>query len=64
MKGVVRGNVIVRNLLSGLLTVPEVEIFLLNSVYPICGSWRMTVTAEEIVRISEAHVFPRKEYKL
>ena len=50
MKGVVRGNVIVPESPVGLIDGAEVEIFLLNSVDPICGSWQDDRTAEEIVK--------------
>lgn len=60
MKGVVRGNVIVPDSTVGLIDGAEVEIFLLNSADPICGSWQDDRTAEEIVKEIKGSRFSRE----
>ena len=60
MKGVVRGNVIVPDSPVGLIEGTEVEIFLLNSADPICGSWQDDRTAEEIVKDIKGARFSRE----
>ena len=60
MKGVVRGNVIVPDSPVGLIDGTEVEIFLLNSADPICGSWQDDRTAEDIVKDIKGSRFSRE----
>jgi len=60
MKGVVRGNVIVPDSPDGLIDGTEVEIFLLNSVDPICGIWQDDRSAEEIVKEIKGSRFSRE----
>ena len=60
MKGVVKGNIIIPDSPAELVDGTVVEIFLLNSVDPICGSWQDDRTAEEIVKDIKNSRFSRE----
>ena len=60
MKGVVRGNVIVPDSPAGLIEGTKVEIILIDSTDPICGSWQDDRTAEEIVKDIKGSRFSRE----
>ncbi len=60
MKGVVRGNVIIPDSPVELIDGTEVEILLLNSADPVCGSWQDNRTAEEIIKDIKSSRFSRE----